>query len=198
VTRAPLERDVSPNPYDDVPVELAKALEDYVLVTDDIEVLDDPGRMDALSLLFEQLDEIYDEPRARSKWTASHRGRGLRVGIRDDGSFHEVALGGAHKGEAVEVPGHLVNILITQILERPRQARHEAFAATRDLVWNWFDLVLDGEKLLGHMLITHAASSELISASDEEVWAAHSKLHEKARKGTAPDWQTLTAAHQSR
>jgi len=198
MTRALLERDVSPNPYDDVPEKLAKALEEYVLVSDDIVLLDDPGRMDALGLLIEQLEEIYDEPRARSKWAASHRGRGFRVGMRDDGSFHEVALGGDHEGDAVEVPDYLVNILITQILERPRQARHEAFAATRDLVWNWFDLVLDGEKLLGHMVLTHGASSELIRASDEEAWAAHSKLHETARMGTAQDWQALTSAHQSR
>jgi hypothetical protein len=144
--------------------------------------------------LLEQLDEIHDEPRARSKWAASHKGRGFRVGVGDDGSLHVVASGD-HEGEVAEVPEHLVNSLITQILERPRQARYAAFAATRDLVWNWFDLALDDEKLLGHMLITHEASSELIRASEQEVWTEHSKLHENARKGEAHDWQALTSVH---
>jgi hypothetical protein len=187
-------RDVSPNPYDDVPEGLAKALEEYVLVIDDVELLDDPGRMDALGLLLEHLDAIHDQPRARSKWATSHKGRGFRVGVGDDGYFHEVGLGD-HDGEVAEVPDHLVNSLITQILERPRQARYKVFAATRDLVWNWFDLALDGEKLLGHMLITHEGSSELMRASEEDVWSAHSKLHETARKGGAQDWQTLTSTH---
>ena len=60
LTRALLERDVSPNPYDDVPDELAKALEDYLLVSDEGELLEDPNRLDAVRLLFVQLDETYD------------------------------------------------------------------------------------------------------------------------------------------
>jgi hypothetical protein len=195
VTRAPLERDVSPNPYDHVPEDLSRALEDYVLVSDEGDLIDDPGRMDVLNLLFDQLDEIYDEPRLRSKWIAAHRNRGFTVGSGDDGSLHEGSLQVGHKGITVEVPDHLVNSLITQVLDRPRQERHEAFAATRDLVQNWFDLVLDGEKLLGHMLRTHSASSDLVGTSDEDLWAAHSTLHKKAREGKPGDWQKLKSAH---
>jgi hypothetical protein len=197
VTRALLERDVSPNPYDDVPEELAKALEDYVLVADENDLLDDPGRMVALKLLFEQLDEIYDEPRQRSKWAASHGNRGFKVDMGDDGSFREVPLRADHQGKAVEVPVHLVNSLITQILELPRQERYAAFMATRHLMDNWFDLVLDGEKLLGHMLRVHSAPNEVISRSDDDLWAAHSKLHKKARKGSARDWHELMSAHEA-
>ncbi|HEY8798614.1 MAG TPA: hypothetical protein VIO85_12195 [Candidatus Dormibacteraeota bacterium] len=191
MTRAPLERDVSPNPYDDVPEELAKTLEDYVLVADENDLLDDPGRMDALTLLFKQLDEIYDEPRLRSKWAAAHRNRGFRVGVGNNGYFGEVG----HNGQAVEVPDHLVNSLITQILELPRQERYAAFMATSGLVNDWFHLSVDGEKLLGHLLRGHSASNELISLSDEDLWAAHTKLHEKARKGSAREWRKFTSAH---
>jgi hypothetical protein len=195
VTRALLERDVSPNPYDDVPEELAKALEDYVLVADENDLFDDPGRMDALKLLFEQLDEIYDEPRPRSRWVSSHRNRGFRVDVGDDGYFREVPVRGGRKGKVVEVPGHLVNSLITQILELPRQERYAAFMATSHLVSDWFDLALDGEKLLGHLLRVHSASKGVISRSDERLWAAHSKLHAKARKGSARGWEKFTSAH---
>jgi hypothetical protein len=85
VPRALLERDVSPNPYDDVPEELAKALEDYLLVSNEDDLLQDPNRMDAVRLLFVQLDEIYDEPRPRSKWVASHRDRSFKVDIGEQG-----------------------------------------------------------------------------------------------------------------
>lgn len=197
MTRAPLERDVSPNPYDHVPGNLSRALEDYVLVSDEGDLVDDPGRMDALNLLFDQLDRIYDEPRLRSKWVAAHRNRGFRVGKGDDGSLHEVSLRSGHMGITVEVPEHLVNSLITQVLDRPRQERYDAFASTSDLMRSWFNLVLDGEKLLGHMVRTHSAG-DLIGGSDEGLWAAHSTLHKKAREGTPGDWQKLKSAHRGR
>ena len=116
----------------------------------------------------------------------------------DDGSFREVPVRADHQEKAVEVPARLVNSLITQILELPRQERYAAFMATRHLMDNWFDLVLDGEKLLGHMLRVHSSPNEVISRSDDDLWAAHSKLHEKARKGSARDWQELMSAHEAK
>jgi hypothetical protein len=197
LTRAPLERDVSPNPYHDVPEDLAKALEDYLLVSDEDDLLEDPSRMDAVRLLFVQLDEIYDEPRQRSRWAAAHRDRGFRVGVGDNGYIRELPLSGDHEGKAIEVPDHLVNSLITQILERSRQERYAAFMATSHLVDDWYDLVLDGEKLLGHLLRVHLAPNESISQSNGDLWSAHSKLHRKARKGSVKIWHGLTSAHAS-
>jgi hypothetical protein len=194
VTRALLERDVSPNPYDDVPAELSKSLEEYVLVPEDDDGFE-PTRMDALMLLFDQLDEIYDEPRPRSKWIASHRNRSLRVGVGDEGYFREVPLSNAQKGNRVEIPDHLVNRLITQVLELPRQERYATFMATRSLVRDWFDLSVDGEKLLGHLLRVHSASNDAISRGNDDLWAAHNKLHAKARKRSAKGWGEFTAAH---
>ena len=151
---------------------------------------------DALKLLFEQLDEIHDEPRPRSKWVATHRNRGFRVSVGDNGYFREVPMRGRRKGKVVEVPDQLVNSLIALVLQLPRQERYAAFMATRNLVHSWFDLVLDGEKLLGHMLRVHSASNGVIGRSDERLWAAHSKLHAKARKGSTRGWQKFTSAHQ--
>jgi hypothetical protein len=195
VTRAPLERDVSPNPYDDVPDELAQALEDYLLVSDENDLIEDPSRMDAVRLLFVQLDEIHDEPRQRSRWVASHRDRSFRVDVGEKGYIREAPSSGDHNGKAIEVPGHLVNSLIAQILERPRQERYAAYMATSHLVDNWYDLVLDGEKLLGHMLRVHSTPNESVTQSNDDLWAAHSRLHGKARKGSDNDWEKLTSAH---
>jgi hypothetical protein len=151
--------------------------------------------MDAVRLLFMQLDEIYDEPRQRSRWVASHRDRSFMVDLGEKGYIREVPLTGDHEGKAIQVPSHLVNSLVTQILERPRQERYAAFMATSHLVDDWYELLLDGETLLGHLLRAHSAPNESRSQTNEDLWAAHSKLHGKARRGSIRVWHKLTLAH---
>jgi hypothetical protein len=108
-----------------------------------------------------------------------------------------VPSGAVPAGKAIEIPGHLVSSLITQILDRPRQQRYATFMATSHLVDDWYSLLLDGEKLLGHMLLVHSAPNEVVAQSTADLWSAHSKLHGKARKGSANDWEELTSAHAS-
>ena len=196
MTRRLLERDVSPNPYDDVPEGLAKRLEAYVLSAKQDDLHGSPGRMDALNVLFEVLDEIFDEPHLRSKWKTAHRNRAFRVRLGERGELFETSLAGHDDGRDVEIPADLIDLLITDVLELGRQARYAKLAATRHLVvGDWFDLALDGEKLLGHLLRVHSVSSEWISRGDEDLWAEHGKLHARARAGSATKWLEMTAAH---
>jgi len=92
VTSSALKRDVSPNPYDDVPEGLAEALEEYFLTPNHDDLYGNPGRMGAVNLLFDQLTEIFDDRRLRPKWEAVHKDRGFKVAADENGAFREAAL----------------------------------------------------------------------------------------------------------
>jgi hypothetical protein len=195
VTSSALKRDVSPNPYDDVPEGLAEALEEYILTPNHDDLYGNPGRMGAVNLLFDQLTEIFDDRRLRPKWEAVHKDRGFKVAPDENGAFREAALIGHEKTEVAEVPDHIINALISEVLGKPRQERYAALMATNHLVNEWIDLVIDGEKLLGHLLRVHASSTEVATLPDSDLWSIHSRLHADARRASTGDWEAMKLAH---
>ena len=78
------------------------------------------------------------------------------------------------------LPEELVAVLERELLLLPVRVRLEALVAAADLVTEWADLVADHEKLLGHLVLSHAEPQE--ATAHEVLLARHAVLHD----GTGP------------
>lgn len=73
------------------------------------------------------------------------------------------------------LPEELVAVLERELLLLPLRVRLEALVAAVELIETWSDLVADHEKLLGHLVLSHA---EPQVATDHEVLVdRHAALH---------------------
>jgi hypothetical protein len=73
------------------------------------------------------------------------------------------------------LPEELVAVLERELLLLPLRVRLEALVAAVELIETWSDLVADHEKLLGHLVLSHA---EPQVATDHEVLVErHAALH---------------------
>lgn len=78
------------------------------------------------------------------------------------------------------LPEELVHVLERELLLLPMRVRLEALVAAAALVSTWADLLVDHEKLLGHLVLAHR---ELAVAGGHEALAdRHAALH----AGTGP------------
>lgn len=81
------------------------------------------------------------------------------------------------------LPEELVTVLERELLLLPVRVRLEALVAAGDLVSEWADLVADHEKLLGHLVLSHA---EPQAATDHEpLVVRHNALHAASGPGHA-------------
>ena len=82
------------------------------------------------------------------------------------------------------LPEELVAVLERELLLLPLRVRLEALVAAADLVSTWSDLVADHEKLLGHLVLAHAAPQEVLR--HEALVDRHASLHLHTGPGHAP------------
>ena len=73
------------------------------------------------------------------------------------------------------LPEELVAVLERELLLLPLRVRLEALVAAVDLIETWSDLVADREKLLGHLVISHAESQ--VPHEHEALVERHAALH---------------------
>jgi hypothetical protein len=79
------------------------------------------------------------------------------------------------------LPEELVGVLERELLLLPVRVRLEALVAAGDLVSQWAELVADHEKLLGHLVLAHAAPQE--ATGHELLVARHAGLHRATGPG---------------
>ena len=81
------------------------------------------------------------------------------------------------------LPEELVTVLERELLLLPLRVRLEALVAAAEVVSTWADLVADQEKLLGHLVLSHA---EPQAALDHEALVErHAVLHSTSGPGHA-------------
>jgi hypothetical protein len=81
------------------------------------------------------------------------------------------------------LPDDLVHVLERELLLLPVRVRLEALVAAVDVVEQWTDTVADHEKLLGHLVLSHASVPPAEALAHELLTARHAELH--ARQGPA-------------
>ena len=84
------------------------------------------------------------------------------------------------------LPEELVAVLERELLLLPLRVRLEALVAAADLVSTWSDLVADHEKLLGHLVLSHAALADgapLDEVTHEALVDRHAALHHGSGPG---------------
>jgi len=81
------------------------------------------------------------------------------------------------------LPEELVTVLERELLLLPVRVRLEALVAAADLVGEWAGLVADHEKLLGHLVLTHADPQE--ATGHEPLATRHALLHQDLGPGHA-------------
>ena len=81
------------------------------------------------------------------------------------------------------LPEELVTGLERELLLLPVRVRLEALVAAGDLVAEWADLVADHEKLLGHLVLSHAEPQE--ATGHELLVARHAARHAAEGPGHA-------------
>lgn len=81
------------------------------------------------------------------------------------------------------LPEELVTVLERELLLLPVRVRLEALVAAADLVSEWADLVADHEKLLGHLVLSHAEPQD--ATAHELLVSRHAALHGQTGPGHA-------------
>jgi len=82
---------------------------------------------------------------------------------------------------AAQLPEELVSLLERELLLLPVRVRLEALVAAADLVAGWADLLVDHEKLLGHLVLFHAEPQEALD--HPRLADRHATLHAAAGPG---------------
>ena len=73
------------------------------------------------------------------------------------------------------LPEELVTVLERELLLLPLRVRLEALVAAAEVVSTWADLVADHEKLLGHLVLSHAEPQAVLG--HEALVDRHAALH---------------------
>ena len=82
------------------------------------------------------------------------------------------------------LPEELVTVLERELLLLPLRVRLEALVAAAEVVSTWADLVADHEKLLGHLVLSHAEPQAAVG--HEALVDRHAVLHTTSGPGHAP------------
>jgi hypothetical protein len=170
-----------PSPQEAVPKRLFHALEEFILIDDWDKASD---RVIALELLLRQSYGPLGRDRDIARWVDKNRGRDFILGQTDDGTlFHRRNVN--PRRPAAIVPRRLVDQLIRDILTQPTETRDLREGATSWLVSEWDQLVLDNEKLSGHLLRVHQIDPHLLTGDIDRLVVRHSQIHAKARQASS-------------
>ncbi len=185
------------DPLDDLSRAAADALRSAVLRTDEADVGTALERCDALQELLAQWQQLFfaalpaDVDLAEERTWAARAGLSLdevEAGFEEDDAEADEPEEDPDPFSAPEdddpralLPEDLVAVLERELLLLPVRTRLEALVAAETLVITWTELLADQEKLLGHLVLAHAAQP---AAQDHEALARqHAHLHETTGAG---------------
>jgi hypothetical protein len=141
------EVETSLDPYDDLTPRVAASLEAVVLRAPTYEAAS--AALEALEYIVAEWDELEDD--ALPIWASANAGRPLTLG-RDSLGNPERSEGGA---STISLSAEVVNLLISDVLASAPDARVAAIEAIRELAGEWGALLVDDEKLVGHLILKH-------------------------------------------
>jgi hypothetical protein len=167
------EIQLSLDPYDDLPESLAEALEDYIILEPNSEVASEHA--EALEFVIREWDDLEDDD--LGSWALRRKGRPLFIGTDPRGVYVEADSISAK----IVIPESLMTLIAEQVAEAPYEVREKARAAMQELVGEWGHLLVDDEKLLGHLILIHGESDELASRSGDELIIKHVECHQRTR-----------------
>jgi hypothetical protein len=168
------EIEIDLDPYANLPRPLSSELERFILGTDHDEAL---NRVDAIQLLLEDWDDLDDEE--IPTWIAEHGDRDFSLITAEDGSWRATdtsepqALGAREK---VVLPQQVIELFCEEVLRQDNDTMVARRESIRDLVGEWLGLLVDDEKLVGHLLLVHNAQWPL-NGDQDELLALHGRYH---------------------
>ena len=193
----------SADPLEDLPPGAARALQESLLQPGPSDLGSVLERCDAVRELVERWqdaffaalpDDVDVEEEARWAAEAGMSLTDVEAQYEDDEDDDEPELGllgGADDDDELDdlvdlvehdehdprrlLPEELVAVLERELLLLPLRVRLEALVAAADLVSTWSDLVADQEKLLGHLVLAHAAPQDALA--HEALADRHAALH---------------------
>lgn len=151
--------DMPPDPHAFVPDRVIRALELLLLIPDWGKA---SASFDAMGAFFEDLNERVPPP-----------------GPGDLSEKEEEELEHDEEGVASfeSLPPDLIALLERELLSSdPRETLLRIGCAER-IVYEWQGLLVDREKLLGHLLIEHDGQPEWSTKDEDWLYARHSELH---------------------
>lgn len=151
---------------------VVEVLESFVLIDDAPTAW---ARLDALQYLIDDFDDASDDD--RETWMNRRMGRPFHLGAASDGSFVETE---AQSAALSTVPTSLVELLISEVFDCAHDDQPPAQWAIRFVIADWYRLLVDDEKLVGHLVRHHDVSFGL----DEDHFALirrHAEVHRTAR-----------------
>ena len=191
----------SADPLEDLPPGAVRALQDALLQPGSTDLGSVLERCDAVQELLERWqdaffaslpDEVDVEEEARWAAEAGMSFEDVEAQYADEDDDDELLLDASLVGDdeldgLVDLtapdeddprrllPEELVTVLERELLLLPLRVRLEALVAAAEVVSSWAELVADHEKLLGHLVLSHA---EPQVATDHEVLVErHAALH---------------------
>ncbi|MGI8427611.1 MAG: hypothetical protein ACR2FO_09605 [Actinomycetota bacterium] len=178
------EIELDPDPYKNIPKQLAETLEAFVLVNEHDLAL---SRIDAIEYLLAEWDEVGEK--SIKNWIQRHGDVDYILQTSTHGSLRRAKPGehsGAAPGASLRLPKQLLSLLISEILKQCEIERIARIQSIQDLVAEWLTLYVDEEKLVGHLVRTHGVLSKVAIDGDEDsLIAMHTKLHQTKNNGTS-------------
>ena len=160
-----------------VPRGVFDAVEAFLLIDEWEEA---SNRVDALEWLFKEALDLYRD-KAIARWVEKNRGKDFILGATADGTLLHRRNVVPRRIEGV-VPKQLVDYLIRSILSRPEEIRDLREGAITSLIGEWEQLILDDEKLVGHLFRVHRIESRYLTGELNPLVSRHSQIHTKARR----------------
>lgn len=157
------------DPEKDLPHELVVVLEQAILVPDP-----EAGAelIKALELFVEAWREFEDTDEAES-WADQFGKSDLVVQKSADGTIVLSNQGTPY----VTVSRNCVELLADLVLRQDEAERVARIEALADMLGNWMLLLVDDEKLIGHLVKIHGAGSEIGTFDHEDLCNMHSAFH---------------------
>jgi hypothetical protein len=161
------------DPESDLDDELFRDLEAFVLVPDWNESI---SRVDAIQFLLEEWTDL--PPKGLAPWRSRHGDEELRLDYARDGTLRR-ARSVKPKRPAGSVPRGLVRSLTQQVLQGTRSIRFAKWFGVSLLVGEWKGLLVDYEKLVGHLLMVHGVRPAALRRDADALTPVHAVLHQR-------------------
>lgn len=136
------------------------------------------ARVDAIEFVLEEWDDLEEDDEVAT-WDR-RSGRPLLLVRDEDGNVvdaDDLDEDGGCGEVIVEVPEEFPRLLAHQVIRQGDQVRIASIEAIRTLVGEWGALLVDDEKMLGHLLLHHHAPEVVVGQDHDEQIAIHARLH---------------------
>jgi hypothetical protein len=159
-----------------VPLDLLAAVEDFVIVDD---LVLGTARVDAIQFLLDFMVDA-DSPAEIEAFVREHEGSDLILDTDSDGKLKPSRGKAATARNSVVVPKPLFDALAKEVMTLPdedeRAIREDSLTRGLGESTGW---LVDTEKLLGHLFLSHQVARESTEQDHESLLATHAGFHRR-------------------